>query len=243
MWYQLKAMLVDYVKCTTDIRKHYSFLKILDTNMSAKLHQQLDRNQELHDLIRRYKDRLARVRKHKITITYDLKDQRQFYQDTFIKQRDRFNKEYAHDRSQLTLLTVESNACMKWLENLADKQERILKIAEICRKMETEQEKVCPFPDSITSQSIEDNKSAGSSDPLIQIFHDFQDLELFWLRVGEADKKRMEMTEYRDLLVLENHYLHHSLQHYLAGLPQLQVPSILQEYYARDKSLCRYKYG
>lgn len=48
-------------------------------------------------------------------------------------------------QENLVKLTLESNATLKALKKVVEKGEKILKLAEICRKFETEEEKVLPF--------------------------------------------------------------------------------------------------
>ena len=45
-------------------------------------------------------------------------------------------------RGNLTKLTLQSDAAMKELQKDREKGEKILRLAEMCRKLETEEEKV-----------------------------------------------------------------------------------------------------
>ncbi len=52
------------------------------------------------------------------------------------------------EAKRLGNLTWNSKECMDCLKNIASTGEKILKIAELCRKLETEWEKVLPFYES-----------------------------------------------------------------------------------------------
>ena len=59
------------------------------------------------------------------------------------------------ERAKLTSMTVLSNAVIKNLDSKVEKAEKILKLAEMNRKLETEREKVLPFYEETSVQEIE----------------------------------------------------------------------------------------
>jgi len=59
--------------------------------------------------------------------------------------KQEMNKKRETDRQILTKLTLESNKALKRCQMVESKASHILKLGEMCRKLETEEEKVLPF--------------------------------------------------------------------------------------------------
>jgi dynein regulatory complex subunit 2 len=69
-------------------------------------------------------------------------------------------------RAKLTKLTIESDKSLRVLKEKQEKAEQILRIAEMCRKLETEEEKVLPFyATSLSDQEINESKQALQESP------------------------------------------------------------------------------
>ena len=82
--------------------------------------------------------------------------------DTIVKHYHDLKKKMAKQRAQkeehLGTLVTNSLACMKKLNDCKNLGERILKTAELCRKLETEKEKVLPFYQSDPDAQEESDK-------------------------------------------------------------------------------------
>jgi len=87
------------------------------------------------------------------------------------------------ERSGLTTLTLQSDAAIKELQRKKEKGERILRLAEMCRKLETEEEKVLPFYASSLSSEEEQQVTSVQTEPpseaLAQVMHEYSALENF----------------------------------------------------------------
>ena len=69
-------------------------------------------------------------------------------------------------RQNLTKLTLQTDTTMKELKNKEEKGKQILRLAEMCRKLETEEEKILPFyASSLTEQEENDLKQAMLENP------------------------------------------------------------------------------
>ncbi|NWH82915.1 DRC2 protein, partial [Piaya cayana] len=99
--------------------------------------------------------------------------------------------------------------------------QRILKLAEMCRRLETEEEKVLPFyPSSLAEEEQQDAQwilEESPTEPLPQATGDSVGLERFWQRFNKV--KLEEKALERELVALrqENQQLRELLQRYLAG--------------------------
>ena len=101
----------------------------------------------------------------------------------------------AQKEDHLGTLVTNSLQCMETLRSYEQLGERILKTAELCRKLETEKEKVLPFyqsdPDSQIEGEIKVEKIAGLSD---HSQNEFKLLDNFYKRFNKVhlDKLAIE---------------------------------------------------
>lgn len=76
-----------------------------------------------------------------------LKEEKDAIQSQFQALKKRMNLFREQERVRLTELTLLSNNVIKTLRGKLEKAEMIIKLAEMNRKLETEEEKVMPFYD------------------------------------------------------------------------------------------------
>ncbi|NXK57338.1 DRC2 protein, partial [Chauna torquata] len=100
--------------------------------------------------------------------------------------------------------------------------ERILRLAEMCRRLETEEEKVLPFyPSSLTEgeqQDAEQVLKEKPAEPLAQAMQDYRGLERFWQRFNKVKLEEQALVQERAALSHGNQHLRGLLQQYLEGL-------------------------
>ncbi|NWT96490.1 DRC2 protein, partial [Urocynchramus pylzowi] len=99
--------------------------------------------------------------------------------------------------------------------------QRILRLAEMCRRLETEEEKVLPFyPSSLSEweqQKARKVLEEAASEPLARVMKDYLGLERFWQRFNKAKLEEKGMERARAALADRNQELRGLLQQYLAG--------------------------
>ncbi|NXF42276.1 DRC2 protein, partial [Nyctibius bracteatus] len=100
--------------------------------------------------------------------------------------------------------------------------ERILRLAEMCRRLETEEEKVLPFyPCSLAEGEQRDAQRVleeTPAEPLAQAVRDYTGLERFWQRFNKAKLEEQALEQERAALGRRNRCLRELLRQYLAGL-------------------------
>ena len=74
-----------------------------------------------------------------------LKEEKDAIQTQFQSLKKKMNNFREQERERLTELTILSNNTIKTLKGKVEKAEMIIKLAEMNRKLETEEEKVLPF--------------------------------------------------------------------------------------------------
>ncbi|NWH85778.1 DRC2 protein, partial [Aegithalos caudatus] len=98
---------------------------------------------------------------------------------------------------------------------------RILRLAEMCRRLETEEEKVLPFyASSLTESEQQDARRVleeTPSEPLAQALQDYVEMERFWQRFNKAKLEEKALEQARAALARRNQKLRGLLQQYLTG--------------------------
>ena len=97
--------------------------------------------------------------------------------------------------------------------------ERILKTAELCRKLETEKEKVLPFyqsdPDSMELAEANVEKIAGLD---AGAYNEFQMLDSFYKRFNKVHLDKLAIQKQKATLEKENLFFKNLLKQYLDGV-------------------------
>ncbi|KFO72604.1 Coiled-coil domain-containing protein 65, partial [Cuculus canorus] len=99
--------------------------------------------------------------------------------------------------------------------------ERILQLAEMCRRLETEEEKVLPFyPSSLAEDEQRDARWVlveSPTEPLARALRDYVGLERFWQRFNKVKLEEQALERERVALSQRNRWLRELLRRYLAG--------------------------
>ncbi|NXA57151.1 DRC2 protein, partial [Nothocercus julius] len=100
--------------------------------------------------------------------------------------------------------------------------ERILRLAEMCRKLEAEEEKVLPFyPCSLGEQERQDAEQLlqePPTEPLAQALQDYVAMERFWQRFNKVKLEELALAREKAALGLRNGRLRQLLHRYLQGI-------------------------
>ncbi|NXF70080.1 DRC2 protein, partial [Ciccaba nigrolineata] len=101
--------------------------------------------------------------------------------------------------------------------------QRILRLAELCRRLESEEEKVLPFyPSSLEEE--EEQRDARRvleeppAEPLARALGDYVGLERFWQRFNKAKLEELALARQRAALSRRNRRLRELLRQYLRGI-------------------------
>ncbi|XP_059426238.1 dynein regulatory complex subunit 2 isoform X1 [Carassius carassius] len=122
-------------------------------------------------------------------------------------------------RKQLTKLTIQSSDATKKLQEIVAMGERLIRLSEMCSKMETEYEKVLPFYTSSLSEEELKKERANAMEPptekLAQLTLDYLPLEKFWQRYNKVQLEHLCLKREKTLLLQENERLRLYLKQYL----------------------------
>uniref|UniRef100_A0A668AVX3 Dynein regulatory complex subunit 2 n=1 Tax=Myripristis murdjan TaxID=586833 RepID=A0A668AVX3_9TELE len=124
-------------------------------------------------------------------------------------------------RRRLAELCTRSTAATKRLQSIIAKGEKILRLAEMCRKLESQHEKVLPFFTS--SLTAEEQSQVGQRAlelplncvSLLQDMQNYADLERFWQRHNKVVLDVQNLKQDKKLLMAERQQLQALLQQHV----------------------------
>lgn len=206
-----------YIESTEDKNREFTKLKEKDTELSGNINNLLTRIEKLQTALsawrkkmgsneHEYKDRNDTLRKEKEEIA------RHYRQ---LKARmDKFRKGQTTRLYQLTAMT---RNCSGENQDKLHLAESILKLAEICRKMETEKEKIMPFYETTTAPEPPGEMRVDVADG-IEIREEWMHLDNFYKKFNKALLDKMAVQQMRDQFQAENTNLRSILKQYLDGI-------------------------
>ncbi|CAK7299294.1 Dynein regulatory complex subunit 2 [Vulpes lagopus] len=222
LWRRFQEALKNYTDATEDQKIAFETLKVKDEKSSKEIEAQMKKIQRLQDAIIILKSKiLVHSRESEEQNQYIRKDK-----ELILAQLRKFKAQrtQARELSQenLVKLTMESNATLKALRKIVDKGEKILKLAEICRKFETEEEKVLPFYSSVLTpeeqEKIEEIYPEELTEELAKVIVNYTGMENFWKRYNKVKLEQLSL-QYRHAQLLEiNGKLREMLKQYLDGI-------------------------
>ncbi|XP_046351485.2 dynein regulatory complex subunit 2-like [Haliotis rufescens] len=222
LWQQFRQALQNYNETTEERKTAFETLKAKDEKSAREIELQMRKLQRISDQISGLKGKMSSNSKECEERNRSLKEERERMLAHFQDLKAQMNKLRDAERDKLTKLTLESNAAIKEIKRQKEKAEQIMRLAEMCRKVETEEEKVLPFyASSLTAEEIEDVDAAilePPSEPLALVIHEYSSLENFWKRHNKVLLDKLALDKEKQTLVQENQQLRTLLKQYLDGI-------------------------
>merc|ERR1712072_1518949 len=139
------AQLTNYRTTTESSTADYHSYLQRDANLSKYVEKKLRQVERMHQAIQHWKMKIAQNRQECEERNQQLRGEKEQIQKHFQELKARMNRFRAEEKKRLVDLTVNARNCEQGLKKQLELAERILKTAELCRKLETEREKVVPF--------------------------------------------------------------------------------------------------
>jgi len=222
LWQQFRQALQNYNETTEEKKTVFESLKLKDEKSAKEIETQMRKLQRIGDQISHLKGKMSANAKECEERNKVLKEDREKMQRHFHELKAEMNQVRDKERDKLTKLTLESNAAIKEVKRQKEKGELILRLSEMCRKMETEEEKVLPFyASSLTKDENEDVEAAvmeAPSQPLAEAMHEYSSLENFWKRYNKVLLDKLSLDKEKQTMSQENHQLRTLLKQYLDGI-------------------------
>ncbi|XP_061470800.1 dynein regulatory complex subunit 2 [Rhineura floridana] len=222
LWKRFQQALRNYTEATEDRKIAFENLKVRDEKSTKEIEMQMKKLQKMQDLIIILKNKIALHARESEEQNRRVRDEKEVVLKQLQKLKCQMNRARAKARSSLAKLTRESSGALKVLERVVQKAELILRLAEMCRRLESEEEKVLPFYAS--SLTWEEQKAADKTvmekpeEPLAQMMQDYVGLERFWQRYNKVRLEQLSLERTKEALLQDNLKLRQLLKQYLDGI-------------------------
>ncbi|CAE7942986.1 DRC2 [Symbiodinium necroappetens] len=128
--------------CTTKLEVEYLRR---DASLSDQVERRLRQVERMQAAIQHWKQKIAQNRQECEERNQQLRTEKDHIAKHFQELKAKMNHFRTEGKKRLADLTMNARNCIKSLKDQLGLAERILKTAELCRKFETEREKVLPF--------------------------------------------------------------------------------------------------
>jgi len=218
LWKQFQTAQKHYNESTHERRKEFEKLQLKDQKSSGEIEQQMKKLAKIQENINSLRQRMAANTKEYEEKHSGLKQNKETLLIHFRNLKQEMNKKRETDRQILTKLTLESNKALKRCEMVDSKASHILKLGEMCRKLETEEEKVLPFGVVPPTPRTEEEDAELKKSDLTSIVNDYEQLDGFWRRYNKVQLDKLALDAEKRSLANENMTLRNVLRQYLDGV-------------------------
>lgn len=222
LWRRFQDALKNYTDATEDRKIAFETLKVKDEKSSKEIEMQMKKIQKLQEAIGILKGKIAAHSRESEWQNQCIRNDKELVHVQLRKLKAQRTQARAVSQENLVKLTLESNATLKDLKKVVEKGEKILKLAEICRKFETEEEKVLPFYSSVLTptelEEVERQNSEDLTEELAKAMADYSGMENFWKRYNKVKLEVLSLQHRRVQLLEISRKLREMLKQYLDGI-------------------------
>ncbi|KAF6778806.1 Dynein regulatory complex subunit 2 [Paragonimus kellicotti] len=222
LWAEFKSALNQYNKTTDEKISFFENLKNKDEKSAEEIEMQMRKLQRISEHIAISKRKMTKLSREFEEKNRHLKEEREKLVAHFQNLKAQLNKLRESQHEKLVKVSLESGAATKKVQSLLDKAENIIKLAEHCRKYETEEEKVVPFyVSSLTAEEeamVREALCVEGDTELAKILRQCAPLEMFWRRFNKVQLDRLAIMKEHSMLEQENCQLKNLLKQYLDGI-------------------------
>jgi len=217
----------NYMATTEQRTQDFKNLTIKDQTSARTIETQMRRLQRLQDSLAHWKTKLASNGRKCESRNAALKEERDGISKHFQELKGRMNKFREREALRLQELTINSQAAISALQARLEKAEKIIKLAEMTRKFETEREKVLPFYESSVEEEEKAATDAAEVRKALQSsaagkdgapIEEWNYLDHFFQRFNKVMLDVMAIEKERDRLGKQNSDLRSILKQYLDGI-------------------------
>lgn len=176
LWDMFQQALSNYKQNTQAKQEEFEILRDKDKQDAATIERQVRKLNKMMNEYNGYRQQLQTMQADYDERNSALRYEKDAILKEFQKLKEKMTQNRGKERVELTELTVRSKECIDKLKKKVELANTILKQAEMCRKYETEQEKVLPFyQESVSQEEVEAEKreAAGGEeeeeDPLVEL--------------------------------------------------------------------------
>lgn len=206
MWDDYKAILKNYVLKTAANQKAVRRLRRKENLMADIIASQAKKIADSDGLLRRLRNELAAYESGTKQAVF--RDRRDRHRSACFCLKQTLFDGCKTDTKQMANLVKASDNTMEWLREAHKKGEKILRLAGLCRKFETQREKVLPFGLSIPHSPVQSKtnlRRLQSDDSLVmKAISTTCGLTRLWQKISKAELTRKALAREKALLEREN---------------------------------------
>ncbi|XP_052604816.1 dynein regulatory complex subunit 2 isoform X2 [Peromyscus californicus insignis] len=222
LWRRFQDALKNYTEATEDRKVAFETLKVKDEKSSKEIEMQMKKIQKLQEAIAALKGKIVAYGREGEWQNQCIRTDKELVHVQLRKLKAQRMQARGKSQENLVKLTLESNAALKGLKKVVEKGEKILKLAEICRKFETEEEKVLPFYSSVLTpqeqEEVEKENPEELTEELAKVMVDYSGMENFWKRYNKVKLEVLSLEHRRGQLLDISGKLREMLKQYLDGI-------------------------
>lgn len=217
----------NYMATTEQRTQDFKQLTRNDQKSARTIEQQMRRLQRLQDQIAHWKQKLATNAKKCEERNKAMKAEKDAIFGHFQELKGRMNKFREREADRLQELTIHSQAAIGTLSERKKVAERIIKLGELTRKLETEREKVLPFYASsveeeeraaVDAEKVRNSLQSAAASKDGQPIDEWNCLDNFFKRYNKVLLDVMAIEREKERLRNENGDLRSILKQYLDGI-------------------------
>lgn len=213
VWEQYKTVLKAYVTETAENQKQVRKLRRKENLMADIIASQGKKIGNSDGLLKRLRTELAAYESG--TKQAIFRDRRNRHRAACYKLKRRMINGCNADVNKMALLVSESDSAVEWLDSAAKKGEKILRLAGLCRKYESQREKIMPFGSYIPHSPPMTLRQSKSDDSLVaNAISTTGGLTRLWQRISKAELTRRALYHEKILLEQENLLISRKIQQF-----------------------------
>mmetsp|Transcript_30174 Transcript_30174/g.76318 ORF Transcript_30174/g.76318 Transcript_30174/m.76318 type:complete len:487 (-) Transcript_30174:181-1641(-) len=199
-----------------------------DATLSKQVERKLRQVTRMHDAIQHWKLKISQNKQDCEERNAQLRTERDHIAKHFQELKAKMNHLRSEEKKRLADLTQNARNCIKSLNDQLSLAEKILKTAQLCRKFETEREKVLPFYLSrdLLAEFEEGSMDFGDEDLKEEIKKELEDpgidewtyLDNFFKRFNKVKLDQLAIEQEGKRLNKENLQLRSILKQFLDGV-------------------------
>ncbi|KOB75202.1 Cuticular protein hypothetical 5 [Operophtera brumata] len=205
MWDSYKAVLKAYVVNTAENQKEVRKLRVKENLMADIIASQGKKIANSGGLLKRLRSELAAYESGTKQAVF--RDRRNRHRDACYRLKKSLYGGVDTDVKRLATLVKSSDDTVEYLEAAYKKGEKILRMAALCRKFETQREKVLPYG-SFIPQSPTQAKTSVRQQPddslVVNAISTTCGLTRLWQRISKAELTKRALSREKMLLEQEN---------------------------------------
>merc|ERR1719272_1034883 len=223
-----KEKLQLYQNQTESSTSEYKRFLVDDAKISKQVERRLRQVERMQASIQHWKLKIAQNRKECEERNQQLRTEKDHIAKHFQELKSKMNHFRSEEKKRLADLTLNARSCITSLKDQLGLAERIVKTAELCRKFETEREKVLPFYLSrdLLNEFEEGELEFGDEDLKEEIRKELTDmgidewtyLDNFFKRYNKVHLDHLAIDQEKQRLQRENVQLRSILKQFLDGV-------------------------